>query len=180
MSHETDAETDRSWQSVTTPFDVDLYDVVHADENPFAVGGSGTIVANRDEGWETVVSSGPAGQNSTLRSIATTEKGSRVWFAGASGAIGMYDTIRNRTYDFSYAKDISGSWQAITVFGTAGSEKVFVSNGSGTILSVSLSGLETTGWSPAKPGSGASIPALAATADGVVYAVDTGGTVYIS
>lgn len=178
MAHETDAESERSWQSITTPFDADLYDVVHTDDGPFAVGGGGTIVANRSQGWEPVVESGPAGQNRMLRSIATTENGARVWVAGASGAIGAYDLIRDRMYDFSYAKDISGSWQSIAVFGTAGSETVFVSNASGTILTGTLSGLEVTGWSPSKPGSGAAIPALAAAADGVVYAVDTGGNVY--
>lgn len=178
MAHETEPETEYSWQSVTTPFSVDLYDVVQTDDGPFAVGGGGTLVANRGQGWETVVDSGPAGQSKTLRSIAVTDNETRLWFAGASGAIGMYDLIRNRTYDFSYSKDISDSWQSIAVFGTGGSEKVFVANGSGTVLSVTLSGLEATSWSPSKPGSGSSIPALAATDDGLVYAADTAGNVY--
>jgi hypothetical protein len=178
MPHETSGAAEQSWQSITTPFTVDLYSVVQTDDGPFAVGGGGTVVANRGQGWEPVVASGPADQNSTLRAIATTENGKRVWVAGASGAIGMYDLIRDRKYDFSYSKDISDSWQSIAVFGSAGSEKVFVANGSGTILSFTLSGLEATDYSPSKPGSGSAIGALAATADGVVYAADTGGNVY--
>lgn len=105
MTHE--SSTERAWKSVTTPFAVDLFAVTQTAEGPFAVGGSGTVAAERSGGWEMVVDQGPAGKNRTLRAVDVTDDGTRVWFAGASGAIGMYDLERGRLYDYSYAKDVS-------------------------------------------------------------------------
>ncbi|MFC7138673.1 WD40/YVTN/BNR-like repeat-containing protein [Halosimplex aquaticum] len=176
MTHETPSE--QSWKSVATPFAVDLFAVAQSAEGPVAAGGSGTVVAERTDGWETVLEDGPGAKNRTLRSADVTDDGTRVWFAGASGAIGMYDLDRQRTYDYSYSKDISASWSAVDVSGPAGEESVLVANGSGTILPFDVDGLSPRYGGPVTPGSGAEITALAHAADGVGYAVDTTGTVY--
>lgn len=176
MPHE--AASDPEWNSVTTPFDVDLYDVVQTADGPFAVGGSGTVVANGGDGWKPVVGEGPGKQNRTLQSIDVTADGGRVWYAGASGAIGMYDVANGKQYDFSYSKDISASWSAVAVSGRAGAERVTVANTSGTVLPFSVTGREATYGAPATPGGGSEITALEATPDGVVYATDTAGKVY--
>ncbi|MCU4802589.1 hypothetical protein OB920_19680 [Halobacteria archaeon HArc-gm2] len=176
MPHE--AATDREWNSVTTPFDVDLRAVVQTNRGPFAVGGSGTVVANTGDGWEAVVTEGPGKQNRALSSIDVTADGDRVWYAGASGAIGMYDVANGEQYDFSYSKDISASWSAVAVAGRAGTERVSVANTSGKVLPLSLSGREATYGAPATPGGGSEITALEATTAGTVFATDTAGTVY--
>lgn len=176
MPHE--AATDPEWKGVTTPFDVDLHDVVQTNDGPFAVGGSGTVVANSGNGWEVQVSEGPAKQNRALTSIDVTEDGGRIWYAGASGAIGTYEIEEGKQYDFSYSKDISASWSAIGVAGRAGTEQVYVANTSGKVLPFSLTGREATYGAPATPGGGSEITALEATPDGVVYATDTAGNVY--
>lgn len=176
MPHE--AATDPEWNSVTTPFDVDLHDVVQTNRGPFAVGGSGTLVANTGDGWEAVVTEGPGKQNRALASIDVTADGDRVWYAGASGAIGMYDVANGEQYDFSYSKDISASWSAVAVAGRAGTERVSIANTSGKVLPLSLSGREVTYGAPATPGGGSEITALEAATAGVVYATDTGGSVY--
>lgn len=175
MAHETD---DPEWHAVTTPFDADLGDVAQTAAGPFAVGTGGAVVADRGNGWETVVSEGPASENSTLAAAAATADGERVWYAGASGAIGAYDLAADEQYDFSYAEDVTASWGAIAVSGSAGGERVWVANASGTVLPLAVSGREATYGASATPGSGSEITAMAATADGVVHATDTAGNVF--
>lgn len=176
MTHETTTEAD--WKSVTTPFSVDLNEVVATADGPFAVGGSGTIVANRGQGWETVVDAGPGAKNRTLRSVDVTADGTRIWFAGASGAIGMYDIEKRRVYDYSRPKDISAAWTAIAVTGEAGAERLVVADDSGNVLPFEVDGLAASHGAPVKPGSGSSITGLTFGPDGIAYAVDTGGNVY--
>lgn len=176
MTH--DASADGTWKSVTTPVDVDLFAVTQTDETPVAVGGGGTIAAERSGGWEPVVEDGPGGNERTLRAVDATDDGRRVWVAGASGAIGVYDRRRERLFDYSHAEDSSDSWTAVAATGPAGGESVLVANGSGTVLPIEIDGREPTYGTPATPGSGTAITALTYAVDGIGYAVDASGTVF--
>jgi hypothetical protein len=176
MPHAT--ESDHEWKPVPTPFDVDLYDAVQTADGPYAVGASGTLVGKRDNSWQVLVEDGPAAQNSTLKAVAATEGGRRVWFVGASGAIGAYDVAEQRKYDYSYSGDVTNSWGAVAVYGTAGSETVLLANTGGAIVPGNVDGNAVEWGEPAKPGEGATVTALDFTPNGVAYATDTSGSVY--
>lgn len=176
MPHE--AENPPDWKPVPTPFDVDLHDAVQTAEGPYAVGASGTLAAKRDAGWQLLVESGPAAQNSTLTAVAATEGGERVWFVGASGAIGAYDVVEQRKHDYSSPGDATNSWEAVAVRGTRGSETVLLANAGGEVVPGSADGT-AVGWGdPAKPGEGATVSALDFAPDGIAYAVDSSGNAY--
>ncbi|WP_435145855.1 WD40/YVTN/BNR-like repeat-containing protein [Halobaculum sp. P14] len=174
----TPPETDAEWKPVYTPFSADLTDVVHAANGPYAVGTSGVVAGKRGGGWEAVVDTGPADNNSTLKAAAVTDDGRRVWFVGASGAIGAYDLDERRKYNYTYDGDASPEWHDVTVTGPVGEERAYVANGSGAVVEFSVTGTDVTFGATPKPGDGATIRAVQAAPSGVAYAVDTSGRAY--
>ncbi|WP_435095768.1 WD40/YVTN/BNR-like repeat-containing protein [Halarchaeum sp. P4] len=179
MTH-TEPEGERpEWEPVDTPFDVDLFDVVQSAHGPYAVGASGTVAAKRTGDWTTVVESGPGAKNRTLRAADATDDGERVWFAGASGAVGAYDVTKGKKYDHSNAgHSVTSSWEAITVTGKTGEEQGYVANGSGAVIPFSVNRAEVTWSDPVEPGGGANITAIATASDGMAYAIDNDGKAY--
>lgn len=176
MTHE--KGTDPEWSTSYTPFSVDLYDVVQTANGPYAVGGGGTVARKHEGNWEALIQSGPSGQGSVLRTIAVTDEGNRVWFAGASGALGMYDLRKGEKQDYSYSGDATTSWQEIAVSGKAGEERALLANGSGAVVSFAVEGTELSFSEPTEPGQGDTVTALETTSDGVGYAVDDAGKAY--
>lgn len=181
MSQSTSANGRPEWSPVYTPFDADLHDVVQASTGPYAVGANGIVAANTTGEWATVVSDGPAAQSRTLRAAATTDDGDRVWFVGASGAVGAYDVRGGQKHDYSDANHgVTTSWRAVAVAGATGQEHGYVANGSGDVVPFTVDGGTVTWKDPVEPGSGATVTALAAASDGVVYAIDAQGKAYKS
>jgi hypothetical protein len=172
------------WHSVESPFEKTLYEVVSTAEGPYAIGSGGTLVANRHDGtqepdWEVILDDGPKTRDNQLRGLDVTDDGKRIWFAGSSGALGCYDVIERRKFDYSSPKEMTSTWEGLAVAGKRGSEKVLVANGSGEILPFTIDGFDEN-WGvvhkPAKKGS--KVAALAAGPDGYGYAVDTSGNAF--
>lgn len=176
MTHE--AGRDPEWAVSHTPFSVDLYDAVQTAEGPYAVGGGGTVARKHDGSWEALIEGGPSGQGSKLRTTAVTDEGQRVWFAGSSGAMGMYDLRRGEKQDYSYTGDATTSWREIAITGAAGEERGLLANGSGAVVSFELEGTEVSFSKPTEPGQGDVVTALTTSSDGVGYAVDGAGRAY--
>ena len=167
------------WQPAETPFDIGLFDVVQTVEGPYAVGASGTLVANHGDGWEVVFDDGPATRDSQLRAADVTDDGRRVWMVGTSGVIACYDVEQRRKFDYSYPEEMTSTWEAVAVAGEKGYEKVLAANGSGEILPFIVDGFEVSWGELSKPaGKGANVAALAATPDGVGFAIDTSGNAF--
>lgn len=83
--------------------DVTLTGVVDTSTGFFACGHEG-IILNRTapRTWEKVLDGGPTGNGNSLYTCSTTDDGERLWFAGSSGAIGMFVNIKqNLGYEYS-------------------------------------------------------------------------------
>jgi hypothetical protein len=174
-----DGERRPEWREVETDFDIDLFGVVQTVEGPYAVGGSGTLVADRGDGWEIVFDDGPATREAQLRAADVTSDGRRVWMVGTSGVVACYDVEQRRKFDYSYPEEMTSTWEAIAVTGPKGEEKVLAANGSGEVLPFVVDGFDVSWGRLRKPADkGANVAALAATPDGVGFAIDTSGNAF--
>ena len=174
------AEADRpEWRVVDTTFRFNLYDAVQTVEGPYAVGGRGTVVTNRGSGWEVVFDDGPTTRQNQLRAIDVTDDGERVWMAGSAGALACYDVEQRRKYDYSYPKEMTSTWEGVAVSGERGREKALVANGNGELLPLTVDGFDVDWGHLEKPAdNGENVAALAATPDGVGFAVDASGNAF--
>jgi hypothetical protein len=168
------------WRTVDdVPFEKTLFAVVSTAAGPFAIGDGGTMLADRGGGWEVIFDSGPHTRDNQLRALAVTDDGQRVWFSGSSGALGCYDVKSRRKFDYSMPKEMTSTWEAVTVAGPRGKEKALASNGSGEVLPFTLDGFDVDWGVASKPaGAGSTMAALGASPDGIGYAVDTSGNVF--
>jgi hypothetical protein len=167
------------WSTVESPFKKSLYGVVSTVEGPYAAGAGGTVIANRGDGWEIVFDDGPRTRDNQLRALTVTNDGERIWFAGSSGAVGCYDVVTRRKYDYSSPEEMTSTWEGIAVSGKTGSEKGLLANGSGELLPFGIDGFDVDWGEVAKPQKkGSKISALDASPDGVGYAVDTSGNAF--
>jgi len=167
------------WRTVETDFEINLFGTVQTAEGPYAVGSGGNLVGDRGDGWEIIFDDGPSTRQNQLRAIDVTDDGKRIWMVGSSGAMACYDVEERKKFDYSYPHEMTSTWEAIAVCGERGSEKVLAANGSGEILPFIISGYDVN-WEPmSKPaGKGSNVAALAATPDGVGFAVDTSGNAF--
>jgi hypothetical protein len=174
----TDTTTRNGWQRIESPTDETLLGVAGTTHGPYAVGEGGIVLARDENGWTTVIESGPATKENRLTCVAVTPDGERLWFAGDSGALGMYDTQTGRKYDYTAPKEKTSTWEAIAVAGTPENERLCVANGSGEVLPVEFDGHGCPQYGEVtKPGDGSTISSLAADADSC-YASDTNGNVF--
>ena len=184
------AEAASNWTDVTSPTSKTIYGVSMTVDGPYAAGKSGNLLSRQGGSWELTVSAGPHTRDNTLRTIAVTDDGKRVWFAGASGAIGAYDVDKQRKIDYSAPTGKTTTWEGITATGTRDSEVVYVSNGSGEVLKGThdADGCLQWGSSVTEPGSGSTMTAIdfqesdtsighaVDTTQGVYETTDSGGT----
>lgn len=172
--------TDRAddWSVAETPTSKALRDVVRTADGPYAVGAEGNVLCRDDDGWDLRIESGPATRHNALTAVDATSDGKRVWFAGSSGALGMYDTETGRKHDYSAPEERTSTWEAIAVAGESGDERLRIANGSGEVLTVTMDedGCPQYG-DVVEPGSGSTVPAIDF-GGGTVYAVDTNGKVF--
>lgn len=173
-----DGTSKAEWRSVESPTDKTLIGVTTTTEGPFAVGTGGNVLTKRDGEWRFAIRDGPATRENTLTCVDVTDDGTRIWFAGSSGALGCYDATEGKKYDYSAPKEKTSTWEAIAVSGNAGSELIRVANGSGEVLPVTVGEHGCPSWGEVvKPGSGSTIPALDFGSEGA-YAIDTSGNVF--
>ena len=168
------------WVRVDAPTEATLRDVVTAADGTYAVGEDGILLRRGDDGWSVVFDGGPAGAENGLRSAAVTSNGRAVWFAGDSGALGLYDVVAERVADFSAPEGRTSSWEAIGVGGLAGSERAVLVNSPGAFVRGRRDGADIEWTDLPAPGSGASVAAMDVTPLSYVYVCDTTGGVYES
>lgn len=173
------AESRHRWKNASTPTEKTLHAATSSADGPYAVGGSGRVLARQSDGWTTVVQRGPAAAANTLRGAAVTGNGRAVWFAGGSGVVGRYETTEKQLTDYSAPKGKTSTWEDIAVTGAAGTETVHLVNGSGEYLRghrTREGGMEWT--TVLKPGGGSSMKAIAFSDLSIGYISDTNAKVY--
>lgn len=166
------------WSVAETSTAKALRDVVQTADGPYAVGADGHVLRRSDEGWELRIDAGPARRHNTLTAADATDDGKRVWFAGSSGALDVYDMETGRKYDYSAPEERTSTWESIAVTGERGDEQLRVANGSGEVFPVTLDedGCPHYG-EVTKPGSGSTLPAVEFGGD-ATYAINTSGNVF--
>ncbi|GAB7095878.1 hypothetical protein JCM30237_30320 [Halolamina litorea] len=172
-------DADADWRVRDTRLDCDLHAVVHTVAGPHAVGGSGTLAADRGKGWQPLFDDGPATEGRQLRAIDVTDDGGRLWIAGADGSMACYDVRAGRRYDYGYPAELADSWGGVAVAGPRGREKVLAADRDGRVLPFVVDGTTPEWGSPDRVAAGGgTVAALASTPEGVGFAVDTEGTAY--
>ena len=156
------AESD--WTVAQTPTTETLYDVEYTADDAFAVGANGVALKRENGDWRTVVSDGPSGNGRDLFGTGVTDDGERLWFVGASGAVGEYDVSdgllidqSDGVIDGSEPDDYTGNFRDVAVTGEENDANVFVTDDSG-IVHYSFDNGDT--WDYVTPGSGSTIPAI--------------------
>jgi hypothetical protein len=166
------------WVEADLPTGETMYGVVQTVRGPVAVGTDGLVLGRGPAGWERLVERGPAARSNSLYDVDVTGDGERVWFAGSSGALGMYDVVDRRKYDFSAPMEKTSTWESVAVDGHGEDTRLLVANGSGEVVGAVFdeAGRPRFG-EPTEPGSGSTLAAVDIAA-GVGYAADTSGGVY--
>ena len=178
MWHQATGADRPEWRSVDTPFDTDLYDAEQTPKGSYAVGEGGTIVADEGDGWEVVVEGGPSTTETQVRAMDSTSDGGRLWMVGSEGGLACYDVEDEKLYEYSYPVEMTSTWEGIAIAGDRAEEKGIAADGRGGILPFSLDGHEVDWGKLAAPDPEQNIDVLAASPDGVAYAIDTASVAY--
>ncbi|EMA52950.1 hypothetical protein [Halococcus thailandensis] len=167
------------WTEASSPTGKGLSDTVLSSQGPYAVGDGGRVLERGSTGWTTVIEKGPTTQGNTLTGAGVTDDGNHVWFAGGSGVIGEYDVGSGTKTDYSKPEGKTSTWEDVAVVGAAGSETVFLINGSGEFFSGTKNGSGGMDWGSAvKPGGGSSAKGLDFIDESTGYICDTNSKVY--
>lgn len=178
MWHQKTGGDRAQWRAAETPFEVDLYDGELTPDGAYAVGENGTIVADTGNGWHVVVDGAPAAAESQVRAMDATSAGERLWMVGAEGRLACYDVSEGELFEYAYPVDMTSVWEGIAISGDAGEEKGVASDGRGGILPFSVDGHDVDWGKVDTPNETEGIDALAASPDGIAYAIDTASTAY--
>lgn len=151
-----------TWTPVSdTPTTKTLYSITDTSEGLVAVGGGGKVLQRDGSGnWSTIVKNGPGSNGNALYCSDSSYNGSSVWFAGSSGAFGRYDVTSDTIQDFTAPQDLTGTWKSIAIRGYAGTEQIYLGNGSGSVLYGEYHGGNITWQGPVTPGDGSSIRSI--------------------
>ncbi|WP_408958871.1 hypothetical protein [Natrinema sp. 74] len=168
-----------AWTASDAPIEGTVYAVTETANGPCAVGDGGTVLGRAGDGsWGVIVSDGPGAQGETLRAVAATDDGRRIWVSGTGGAMGYYDLERGHRVDCSRPDGMDVTFHALAVAGARGSEKLLLADGNGVVLPGTVDG-ERPAWDRRTvPADGTAITALAADESGCGYGVDGDGTVW--
>lgn len=183
---DTDQETEQSsdWDVAETPTEKGLRGVVQTANGPYAVGAEGVVLHRNDDAWEINIDAGPAAKRNMLTAVDVTSDGKRIWFAGSSGALGMYDTENETKYDYSAPviedgdREVTSTWEAIAIAGEQENERLLIANGSGEVLPVTFDDDRCPQYGEVvEPGGGSTLPALDFGGD-TAYVIDTSNNVF--
>jgi len=163
------------WESVETPVDRDVNDVVYTTAGAYAVADAGIVLERTSEGWQKVLDGGPTGNGNNLRGAGVTDDGERLWLVGNSGAIGEYDVTTGSLNDYSAPNDVTNNFNGVAVRGAAGDANVYIAGDSGKIYN-SFDNGET--FDQTTPGSGSEINAVDFHGARAGHAVDGNQTVF--
>ncbi|MFA1611959.1 WD40/YVTN/BNR-like repeat-containing protein [Halobellus rubicundus] len=155
----TAAAAESGWTVAETPVDGTLHDVEYTAAGAYAVGGGGVVIERAGGAWRKVLDGGPTGNGNNLYGADVTDDGSRLWFVGASGAIGEYDVESGTLADHSAPLDNTNNYNDVAVTGRAGEANVYVAGDSGKIY-YSFENGESGTWEYVTPGSGSNVNAV--------------------
>ncbi|WP_254839131.1 hypothetical protein [Natronomonas marina] len=141
------------WTVEETPTDGDLHDVAYTSEGAYAVGNNGVVLERTQEGWRKVTDGGVTGDGRDLYGADVTDDGDRLWFVGASGAVGEYNVRTGNINDHGSPQDNTNNFLDVAVTGQAGEANVYVADGSG-IVSYSFENGESGEWNSVGVGQG--------------------------
>jgi hypothetical protein len=178
MWHQATGAGRADWVASETPFEVDLYDGALTPEGAYAVGEGGTIVADRGNGWHVAVEGAPATEANQVRAMDATSDGERLWMVGADGQLACYDVSERELFEYAYPDEMPSVWDGIAISGDAGEEKGIAADGRGGILPFSVDEHDVDWGKVGTPNEDERIDALAASPDGIAYAIDTGDEAY--
>ena len=178
MWHQATGADRPSWEVVETPFDIDLYDAEQTPRGAYVVGEGGAVVADEGDGWEIVVEGGPSTRETQIRAMDSTADGGRLWMVGTQGGLACYDVEDRKLFEYSYPVEMTSTWEGIAVSGDVGEEKGIAADGRGGILPFTLDGHDVDWGQLASPAPDENIDALAASPDGIAYAIDTASQAY--
>ncbi|MCU4802590.1 hypothetical protein OB920_19685 [Halobacteria archaeon HArc-gm2] len=161
------------WSVVDVPVTTSLHDVATAATGPVAAGNVGTVVARSADGaWNVLVENGPGASGETLYAVASTADGERIWFAGTNGALGAYEVGEGRRRDHSEPDGVTDSLSSLAVAGPRGSEKLLLADDNGAVYTAEATGTSFDWGREFRPAGDTALTDLAASPDGVGYAVD--------
>lgn len=171
------------WTEIDSPVSKTLNDVVYTADGPYAVGEGGYVLGRTNGEWQVEVESGPSASNNPLTGVDVTDDGERIYFCGGSGALGAYDVLEGKKFDYSAPEEKTSTWEDIAVSGQVGSERVIAANGSGETFDAvrTETGDDDDGerclqWGEVtKPAGGSTIPGITFASDDpeLAYAIDT-------
>lgn len=96
---------EEDWQTIDSPVNKALYDVVQSAKGPISVGEAGNVLLQGAGEWVLKIDSGPATESNALTTVDAPDDGKRIWFAGSSGALGVYNIETSQKYDYSAPKE---------------------------------------------------------------------------
>ena len=166
-----------AWTVAETPTESSLYDTKYTVEGAYAVGTGGIVIERTAEGWRKVLDGGPTGNGNSLYGADVTDDGERLWFVGASGAIGEYDVVTGNLNDHSAPMDVTNNFNDVSVTGQAGEANVYVAGDSGKMYYSFENGREGT-WEDVTPGGGSNINAVDFYGDRSGHIVDGNKSVF--
>ena len=163
------------WTAVGTPTGNTLFDVERTAAGAYAVAAGGIVLERGAEGYRTVLEGGPTGNGNSLYGADVTDDGERLWFVGASGAIGEYDVTTGSLTDHSAPDDVTNNLNDVAVAGEAGAATVYVAGDSGAIYASFDNGAT---FDATTPGSGSNVNAIDVHGPRSGHAVDGNKTVF--
>ncbi len=172
------SEFENGWKRAESDTDAALQGVAGLEnDGAFAVGLGGSIVERIQDGEWREQSSAPGTQSETdLYTAAPTDDFERVWYAGADGLVGMYDSHGH--FD-SHAQPLNHTerFVDVTVDGAAGGEDVYLVDAAGSVMRGSENKQGEVTWDMRKqPGRGKPL-AITFTSDNFGYlCTDAGET----
>ncbi len=155
----TTASAESGWRTRESPTERTLYDVEETAGGVYAVGAGGVVLERTAKGYVKVLDGGPTGNGNSLYGADVTDDGKRLWFVGASGAIGEYDVETGSLDSHSAPMDVTNNFNDVSVTGDAGEVNVYVAGDSGKLYYSFENGASQT-WEYSTPASGAAINAV--------------------
>jgi hypothetical protein len=168
----------RTWTGVASSVGDTLQSVTDTEADLVAVGNSGKLIERTSSGWVTVDKNGPNNGGNNLYGCDASDDGAVVWYGGGSGSVGRYDVSAGTIENNTAPSGKTSGWLDVAVTGTAGSETVYLVNGSGEVLRGVRSG-GTMDWKDAVfPGNGSTLRSITFLDSSIGYCCDGNSKVY--
>lgn len=174
-------EATGEWHKTASPTQTTLYEVVVSRAGVYAVGEDGMLLGRCQGIWEVIDNSVDLDvESNTLYDAAVPDDGRNVWFAGSSGAIGVYEPKTQEIIDYSAPEGKTSTWESIAVSGTHRNEYIFLANGSGELVRGKRDGDNIDWLDVREPGGGSSFTDMEFHDAGTGFLSDSSGGIYES